>query len=213
MSGILNSAQEMYLHELRNEPDKLIKEMELFAAEKKIPILDWKSAEFLEQIILIHRPKKVLEIGTAIAYSSIRIARHLRLKASLDTIEKSKDNIKLAAGYIQRAKLISSIKIFEGEAFEIIPKLKIKYDFIFLDADKQDYEKLFYLSLNLLKKGGVIFIDNLLWHGYVASKTVPDEYQISTKFIRQFNQLFLNQTGLKTTILPIGDGIGLGVKI
>jgi predicted O-methyltransferase YrrM len=213
MSKILYERQQAYLTSLRNPPDVLLKEMEEFALEKKIPILDWKAAEFLEELILIHRPKRVLEIGTAIAYSSIRIARHLRKKAVLDTIEKSKNNITLATEFIQRAKLNFSINILEGDALEIMPALEKKYDLIFLDADKEDYEKLFYYSLMLLKKHGVLFIDNLLWHGYAAARTVPASFSKSTKIIREFNKLFISQTSLKTTIIPIGDGIGLGVKV
>lgn len=213
MPKILYERQLSYLSSLRNPPDALLKEMEEFALEKRIPILDWKAAEFLQQLVLIHRPKRVLEIGTAIAYSSIRIARHLRKKGILDTIEKSRDNIKLANKFIKRAKLNSSINILEGDAFVIMPHLETKYDLVFLDADKEDYEKLFFYSLMLLKKSGVIFIDNLLWHGYAAAKSVPTGYRKSTKIIRDFNKLFVNQSGLKAVILPVGDGIGLGVKV
>jgi len=213
MPKILYERQQVYLSTLRNPPDALLKEMEEFALGKKIPILDWNSAEFLEELILIHRPKRVLEIGTAIAYSSIRIARQLRKKAVLDTIEKSKNNITLATEFIKRAKLGSSINILEGDALEIMPSLGKKYDLIFLDADKQDYEKLFYYSLMLLKKHGILFVDNLLWHGYPAARSVPASFSKSTKIIREFNKLFTSQTSLKTTIIPIGDGIGLGVKV
>lgn len=213
MSNILYEDQVEYLTSLRNQVDPLLKEMEKFAAEKKIPILDWMSAEFLEQLVLVSKPKNVLEIGMAIGYSSIRIARKLRKNSSFDTIEKSKNNIKLAKEYIKRAKLTSSINILEGDALEIMPVLDKKYDLIFLDADKEDYEKLFHYSVMLLKKGGVLFVDNLLWHGYPAAKSVPESYKKSTKIIREFNKMFMNSIALHSTILSIGDGIGLGVKL
>ena len=73
--------------------------------------------------------------------------------------------------------------------------------------------KLFEYSIIILKKGGLIFIDNLLWHGYAGSKEVPMEYKTSTKLIREFNKFFTSQANLKTSILPVGDGIGLGIKI
>jgi len=213
MSNILYDDQVKYLTFLRNESKSLIKEMEIYAAKNKIPILDWMSAEFLEQLITVSKPKSVLEIGTAIGYSSIRIASKLRQKALLDTIEKSKNNIKLAKEYIRRAKLTSSINILEGDALEIMPGLDKKYNLIFLDADKEDYEKLFHYSLMLLKKGGVLFVDNLLWHGYAAAKSVPESHTKSTKIIREFNKMFMNSTELQSVILSIGDGIGLGVKL
>lgn len=210
---ILYPDQLNYLGKLRGNIDPLIYEMEQFAASRHIPILDWKAAELLEHIILIKHPKKVLEIGTAIAYSSIRIASVLSNDGKIDTIEKSKDNIKLASGYIKRSGLNSKINLIEGNAFDIIPKFKSKYEFIFLDADKQDYEKLFYMSLPLLKKGGVIFIDNLLWHGFAAAKKVPASFKKSAIQVRDFNIIFMNEPNLKATILPVGDGIGWGVKL
>ena len=213
MTKIIYDNQINYLSSLRISDDPLIEEMEEFAAKKGIPILHWKSAEFLEQLISTAKPKRVLEIGTAIAYSSIRIAKRLQENATLDTIEKSINNIRLAEGYITRAKLHSSVKILKGDALEIIPILEHDYDFIFLDSDKQDYERLFHYSLMLLKKGGIIFVDNLLWHGYAASKIVPASFQKSTKIIREFNKVFISSSALQSSILPIGDGIGFGVKI
>lgn len=128
-------------------------------------------------------------------------------------MEKSKNNIKLANEFVKKAKLGNTINIIEGDALDIMPQLEKRYDLIFLDADKQDYERLFFYSLMILKKGGILFVDNLLWHGYAASRTLPVSYKNSTKIIRNFNELFLNQTSLKTTILPVGDGVGIGIKI
>lgn len=213
MSEIINPHQLKYLESFRPEPDPLILEMEQLAADKKIPILDWKSAELLEQILLLIKPKRVLEIGTAIAYSSIRIARKLKKKGYVDTIEKSLDNISLASEFIKKAGLENQINLIEGNAKEVMPLLDKKYDLIFIDADKEDYEKVFYYSLMLLKKGGVLFVDNLLWHGYPASSKVPPSYKNSTKYIREFNKLFVNQSALVTSIYPVGDGVGIGVRI
>lgn len=213
MPKILYKAQQDYLNSLRKDVGPLLQEMEKFASQNKIPILDKDSAQFLEQMISMHRPKEVLEIGMAIGYSTIRIANNLKTKGSIDTIEISKDNIKLAKDFINRSDVKSKINIVEGDALKIMPERGEKYEFIFLDADKEDYEKLFYYALLLLKKRGVIFIDNLLWHGYAASSKVPDGFKRSTEQIRKFNKLFISQRALKTTIVPIGDGIGLGVKV
>jgi predicted O-methyltransferase YrrM len=213
MPDIINKIQLDYLKTLRTGGDPLINEMEEFAAKNKIPILDWKAAELLERLILISRPKRVLEIGMAIGYSTIRMAKVIRKKGIIDTVEKSKDNIALAGEFIERSGLSDKIQIIEGDALSVMPSLQKKYNLIFLDADKEDYEKLFYYSLMLLKKGGIIFIDNLLWHGYTAAARVPASYKKSTHIIREFNRLFLDHPALKATILPVGDGIGLGVKI
>jgi predicted O-methyltransferase YrrM len=213
MDKIIYPNQLDYISSLRGEVDPLLKEMEEFAAVKKIPILNWNSAELLEAIILSQKPKRVLEIGTAIAYSSIRIARVLEENGILDTIEKSIDNIKLAMDYIKRSGEKSKINLIEGNALLLMPQFEDEYDFIFLDADKQDYEKLIFNSLVLLKKGGIIFVDNLLWHGYAANGEVPSSHINGAKQIREFNKIFVSQPNLKTTILPVGDGIGIGVKL
>lgn len=212
MENIICPEQQAYLESIRREEDPLILEMEQYAKEHRVPVLDWKSVEFLEQLILIYRPKRVLEIGTAIAYSSIHIARRLRKKGRLFTIEHSADNLKLAEENIRQSGYIDKIKLVEGNALDVMPKMKKKFDFIFLDADKEDYKALFDLSMVLLKKGGVMFVDNLLWHGYTASKQVPKKFQTSTGHIRKFNEEFLSHPDLNASILPIGDGIGLGVK-
>ena len=213
MDKILYPAQSKYLNQFKDQNDALIKEMEKYAAEHNVPILNWQSAAFLEILIRMINPKRVLEIGTAIAYSSIRIARNLKKKGIVHTIEKSKDNIVLAKGYIKKSGVEEKIKIMAGNAFEIMPELEKKYDFIFLDADKNEYSRLFELSIVLLKKGGVIMVDNLLWHGHAAVEKVPAKYKTSREYIRDFNKEFMANPRLKASIIPVGDGLGIGVKI
>ena len=212
MSKIFYPAQEKYISSFRKDQDVLINEIEAFAKEHSVPILSWQAAEFIEQLVLMINPRRVLEIGTAIAYTTIRIARNLKKKSIIHTIELSEDNIETAKEYIEQSGVGEKIKLIEGDALSVMPRLKKKYDLIFLDADKEDYKRLFDYSMVLLKRGGVIVIDNLLWQGYAAASKVPSKYKESTKHIREFNKLFIEQPNLRTTILPIGDGIGLGVK-
>ena len=213
MNKILLNNQHDYISSFRKQPDELIVEMESYAKEHNVPILSWQSAEFLEQLVLIKSPKRVLELGTAIAYSTIRVARQLDGKSVIHSIEKSQENISVAKEFIAKSGLSARIKLLEGDAINVMPQLKKKYDIIFLDADKEDYKRLFDYSLVLLRKGGLLIVDNLLWHGYAASNRVPANYKESTNHIREFNSLFMNQPNLKTSIIPVGDGIGLGVKI
>ena len=213
MNKIILSNQLEYLSSFRKPLDTLIEEMESFAKEHNVPILSWHSAEFLEQLVILKNPRRVLELGTAIAYSTIRIARQLKGKSVIHSIEKSTDNITTAKDFISKSGLSTKIKLLEGDAVNVMPQLKKKYDIIFLDADKEDYKRLFDYSLVLLRKGGLLVVDNLLWHGYAASTRVPTQYKESTNHIREFNLLFMNQPNLKTSIIPVGDGIGLGVKI
>jgi predicted O-methyltransferase YrrM len=213
MDKIILSTQLDYISSFRKKTDTLIEEMETFAKEHNVPILSWQSAEFLEQLVLMKNPRRVLELGTAIGYSTIRVARNLKGKSVIHSIEKSADNIAVAKDFIAKSGMMSKIKVLEGDAVNVMPQLKKKYDIIFLDADKEDYKRLFDYSLVLLRKGGIMVVDNLLWHGYSASTRVPSQYRESTRHIREFNLLFMNQPNLKTSIIPIGDGLGIGVKI
>ncbi len=213
MKEIIHPEQKKYISSFDKESDELILAMESYARKNSVPILSRDSAKLMELLIQIYKPERVLEVGTAIAYTTIRIARNLESRSKIHTIEFSKDNARLAKSNIERSGLSKKIKLFFGDAKEVMPALKQKYDFIFLDADKKDYAELFKLAMKLLIKNGVIFIDNLLWHGFTASKEVPEKYKTSTKFIRDFNNIFMNHPALKTVILPVGDGIGLGVKI
>lgn len=212
MNKIISSVQSDYIKSFRKKPDGLIEEMEAYAKEHSVPILSWQSAEFIEQLVLIKNPKRVLELGMAIAYTSIRIARNLKGKSVIHTIEKSADNVTVAKEFISKSGVGTKIKILEGDAINIMPQLKKKYDLIFLDADKEDYKRLFDYSLVLLRRGGLLVVDNLLWHGYAASSRVPQNYKESTRHIREFNNLFMNQPNLTTSIIPLGDGLGIGVK-
>ena len=212
MSDILQPRQKKYLESFIGESDPLILEMESYAEKFKVPILARDSAAFLEQLVIMNKPQKVLEIGTAIAYSSIRIARNLGQGCSIDTLEKSMDNAKIAEKNISKSGLAGKINLIFGDALETIVKINYDYDFIFLDADKEDYRELFELAVKKLKKGGVIFVDNLLWHGYAASGRVPAKQKASTGHIRNFNKTFTAAPYLNSTILPVGDGVGIGIK-
>jgi predicted O-methyltransferase YrrM len=212
MSKIFNPVLLKYISVFKKESDELLREMEVYARENNIPILAWQSAEFIEQIIRMLDPKRVLELGTAIAYTTIRIARELKGKSQIHTIEKSTNNISTAKRFVEKSRLGMKIKLLEGDALNIMPQLKKKYDLIFLDSDKEDYKRLFDYSMVLLKRRGVIIVDNLLWQGYVASSRVPQKYKESTKHIREFNKIFMSQPNLKATILPVGDGLGFGIK-
>lgn len=213
MADIIYPDQENYLEIANKTDDKLILEMERFAKENNIPILERISANFLEKLVYIYSPQKCLEIGMAIGYSTIRVAKILKKETKIDTIEFSKQNIIWAKSYIEKSGCEKKINILEGDAKDIMAGMNHIYDFIFLDADKEDYMELLDLSLGALKKGGVILVDNLLWKGYVASEKIPEKYKKSTELIREFNAKFLNLPNLNSSILPIGDGLGLGIKL
>ena len=131
MSKIFYPSQEKYISSFRKEQDDLINEMGTFAKEHNVPILSWQSAEFIEQLVLITNPKRVLEIGTAIAYTTVRIARNLKKNSVIHTIELSEENIEIAKKYIEQSGDGEKIKLIEGDALSVMPRLKkkIRFDF------------------------------------------------------------------------------------
>lgn len=203
-----------YLQELRKPVSPQLKVMENYARHNKIPIIDWYSGELLEFVMTLKNPKRVLELGTAIGYSAIRIIKQLSEEATLTTIEKSPGNIAKAREYFEQSGYAKRITLLAGEAKGILPTLTGQFDAVFLDADKRDYAELFELTEPFITPGGLIVIDNLLWRGYVAEsdENIPESYLPSTRLLREFNTMFFNHPAFKTMLLPIGDGIGLGIK-
>lgn len=208
MADILNPEHTAYLNSLKR--DSVFGELENFAFINKIPVIGWNTAEFLELIVTIKNPAKILEIGTAIGYSAIRMLSGCAKNTTIDTIELSRDNIPLAKNNFIKYGVQERIRLLEGNATDILPGLGT-YDLVFLDADKKYYISLFQPVLNRLKQGGVLIVDNLLWKGEVASPS--EKKKVSSDILREFNKLFLSEETLKSTIIPVGDGIGLAVKL
>ncbi len=214
MASFINIVQFAYLQEFRKPVSPQLKVMENYARHNKIPIIDWYSGELLEFVMALKNPKRVLELGTAIGYSAIRIIKQLAEDATLTTIEKSPGNIAKAREYFEQSGYASRINLLTGEARDILPTLTGQFDAVFLDADKRDYAELFELTDPLIAPGGLIVADNILWRGYVAEmdENIPESYLASTRLMREFNKMFFHHPSYKTMILPIGDGVGLGIK-
>lgn len=199
------------LHNLKDRNNDLI-QLRQFAQANKIPIIDEITADFYSQILQISKPKLLLEIGTAIGFSAILAAQCLSSDAQIITVEKSTDNIKLARENFAKFDIHSKIELLEGDAKQILPSLNRNFDFIFLDADKQDYLELLPLIIDNLQAGGILFVDNLLWKGEVADYSKKLR-KAGVEILREFNIRFINHAKLNSTILPIGDGVGLAIKI
>lgn len=212
---MLDERQKNYVYSFIKKSDDLnLNEMAAFAAEKKIPILDELSLQFLKQLFTIKKPKFFLEIGAAICYSTISLAKIADWDLEFVALEKSSDNYKLAKEFITKNRLENKINLILCEAKDYLKTCNREFDFIFLDADKEDYEELFYLSIENLNTEGIIFVDNLLWHGYAAEsiERIPQNFLASSMHIKKFNQIFIEDKRLFSQIYPIGDGIGVGIK-
>jgi caffeoyl-CoA O-methyltransferase len=213
IDAIIRPEQAEYLERLTPDNTGLVAEMEEYAAEHHVPIADREVARFLEITARSCGARRVLEIGMAIGYSALHIARALPEGGEVVTIEPSEEMIERSEHYLSRASLRERVTIERGFALEVIPRLEGPFDMVFLDAVKQEYASYLELSLPLLRAGGVVLADNLLWGGQVAGEIRSEDQTASTQALREFNQVFIRHPQLLAVVLPVGDGLGYAVKL
>ena len=213
LDAIIKREQAEYLDQLLPDSDELLAEMEAYAAEHRVPIADREVALFLEITARAIGAKCALECGMAIGYSVIHLARAMPADGLVVTIDPSDEMIKAADGFLKRARVRDRVRIEKGYALEVIPKLSETFDLLFIDAVKEEYRGYLDLALPKVRTGGVVICDNLLWGGQVAGEINSPDQKSSTEALREFNRYFVNHSGLRSEVLPVGDGLGFGVKL
>src|SRR5690625_2407947 len=210
----MNQELDAYLRTLLPGREKGFTEMEYTALQNHIPIMDPVSMQFVSQLIQVHRPENILEIGTAIGYSALRMADAYP-NTKVTTIEKEESRFLQAKENIKIFEKQEQIDLVYGDALEILPKLPPEsFQMVFIDAAKGQYKYFFELSHPLLKKNGIILSDNVLFRGYVTepdSIKHPRHKQIVKK-LRAYNQFIAEHPNYHTSIAPIGDGIAISIK-
>ena len=166
---------------------------------------------FLAIISKLIKPFNVLEIGTYTGYSTLCIAEGLNPEGMIHTIDKNEELLQIQNKYFEKSGLRNQIKQYTGDALAIIPKLKFDFDMVFLDADKENYVKYLELISPILKPGGVLLTDNVLWHGKILENS--ENQDRVTRLIDNFNKKIVEDKSLKTVMLPIRDGISLTLKL
>jgi predicted O-methyltransferase YrrM len=194
---------------LLTQNDPLLVEMEAYAAEHRVPIADREVARFVEITARITGARKALEIGMAIGYTVVHLARGMGEQGLVVTIDPSDEMIQAATGYLKRAGLLDRVEIKRGKALGVMPELQETFDLLFIDAVKEEYSQYLDLGLQRLRSGGVVIVDNLLWGGKVAG----DDDESSTVALREFNRYFINHPQLLAEVLAVGDGLGYAVKL
>jgi predicted O-methyltransferase YrrM len=209
--AIIQRDQAEYLDTLTTQNDSLLAEMEDYAAEHRVPIADREVALFLEITARAIRAQKVLEIGMAIGYSVVHLARGMGRGGTVVTIEPSDEMINAATNFLKRASLSDNVQIQRGKALDVMPHLTDTFDILYIDALKEEYAQYLDLGLPLLRSGGVVIVDNLLWGGRVAQPAANND-ESSTRALREFNRYFMSHPQLRSEILSVGDGLGYAVK-
>ena len=179
------------------------------ALEDHIPIIMDDTLEVIEKYLRKMKPKRILEIGTAVGYSAICFSNFLDKNGIIDTIERDKERIKEAKINIKNMDLEKVIHIYEGDALEILPKLNNKYDVVFIDAAKGKYPFFLKESLRMINKNGIIFADNILYKGYVLSDYNKHKQRTAVRNLREYIKEISENPNLETKILEVGDGLAI----
>jgi len=205
MSGILNTKVEEYLADLLPKRDEVISEMERYAKKHDVPIIGPVVARMIYLVAQISDAKRIFEMGSAIGYSTIWLARAAGPEAEVYYTDGDPANAARARGYFKRAGVENSIQIMTGDAVNLIDQVPGEFDLIFIDVDKHQYPEALRKAVPRLRSGGLLLTDNVLWSGKVSRKSTDGR----TRAIQQFNKLIYSSSELFPIIIPLRDGVAV----
>lgn len=213
MSNIVNDKVENYIRETLKPSQGLLRDLELYAEENSVPIIHKEVADLLRVILKLKRPKKILELGCAIGYSSLFFADVLDGDVEIVTTERNPIMLDRAQDNIKKAGMEDRIKILVGNAEETLKDLEGTFDMIFIDAAKGHYKMFFDMLIGKLNHGGIVISDNILYKGMIAS----DDYVVRrkktiVKRMRTYLDYICDLEGISTSLIPIGDGLAISYK-
>ncbi|AWX55360.1 MULTISPECIES: O-methyltransferase [Brevibacillus] len=208
---ITNPAIDDYVSSLVPERSLLLKRLEQEAAEENIPIVQLPSAQVMRMLLLLHRPKAILEVGTAIGYSTIWLAEAAP-EARIVTMDIDEDRLVRARENIKEAGCADRVEILSRDATLGLPE-SYQFDCLFIDAAKGQYRVFLDLYLPLLREGGLVISDNVLFRGLVATPEEAGKRQrpMVDKLL-SYNSHLMERPDLETTFIPVGDGLAISMK-
>lgn len=212
---IVNERLTVYINSLDKGNTPLLNEIEKEAVSSYVPIIRKETQSLLKVLIQMKKPKNILEVGTAVGFSSILMGEYSDENTKITTIEKYEKRIPIAKNNFKRAGMEEKITLLEGDALEIMSQLDNGYDFIFMDAAKGQYINFLPQVRRLLSKGGVLVSDNVLQDGDI----IESRYAVNRRNrtihgrMREYLYEITHSEDFETTILPIGDGVTISVKI
>lgn len=212
---IVNDRIVTYIHSLESPNSKILEKIEKQAHIDKVPIIRKEMESFLRVMLTIKKPKRILELGTAVGYSAILMSECIDEDATITTIENYDKRIPVAKENITQAGKENVIELLEGDAMEIMPTLESnQFDFVFMDAAKAQYIYFLPEVLRLMKDGAVLVTDNVLQEGdLIESKYVVRRRDRTIhKRMREYMEAVKKHPMLETSIVSIGDGITISVK-
>jgi caffeoyl-CoA O-methyltransferase len=204
-SGYIQDDVEQYLYNLLPERDAVISEMEAYAAEHRVPIIGPAVGRLLALLSQVSNAKRIFEMGSAIGYSTIWLARSAGPRAQVFYTDGDSANAERARQYFRRAGVANRISVNVGDALQLLAKTKGKFDLIFNDVDKNQYPDALRVALPKLKRGGLFVTDNTLWSGKAARTAAADDS--NTRSIQEFNRLVYATKELYPVLIPLRDGV------
>lgn len=203
-----------FIHSLQRDDEGIVGEIEREALADEVPIIRKETKEWIKTMLLIKKPRKVLEVGTAVGFSSIYMSQFLPEGGHITTIEKWEPRIEKARINFARAGVENVITLLEGDAAERLKEIQDSFDFIFMDAAKGQYIHFLPDVIRLLAKDGVLISDNVLQDGEILDSRYVVERRNRTIHSRMREYLYVlkNHESLETSVIPLGDGVALSVK-
>jgi predicted O-methyltransferase YrrM len=214
MRTIVPEPIEQYLAALNRLPDSILKDIAEEGRRMKLPLIDAEVGGLLRVLALAVRARRVLEIGTAIGYSGIWLAGALPPDGALISMEIDPDRARRARDNFARAGLGDRANVMVGDSSLLLAKVSGPFDLIFQDGDKLQYTPMLDRLVNLLRPGGLLVTDNVLWSGEVVPGFIADPQQPAedTRAIADYNNRLSADTRLLTAIVPLRDGVAISVK-
>ncbi len=212
---IVDERMVTFIHSLETENSEILEMIEKEALDTYVPIIRKEMQSFLKVLLAIKKPKRILEVGTAVGFSAILMSEYAPEDCHITTIEKYEKRIPIALENFKRAGKEDKITLLEGDAMEILKGLNDKYDFVFMDAAKGQY--IYYMPevIRLLEKDGVFVTDNVLQDGDIIESRFAVERRNRTIHSRMREYLYelKHHDLLETSIIPLGDGVALSTKV
>jgi caffeoyl-CoA O-methyltransferase len=210
-SAFLEEKVDEYLYALLPKRDAVLREIEEYAAQHDVPIIGPAVARLLSLQVMISGAKRIFEMGSAIGYSTIWLARAAGPGAEIFYTDGDPANAKRASEYFRRAGVAKRIRIQTGDALEVLRKSGGKFDAVFCDVNKDQYPAALRIAVRKVRRGGLFLADNTLWSGKVASTAADDD--VHTRGIQEFNRLVYNSKELFPVLLPLRDGFSICRKL
>lgn len=204
-----------FIHSLETENSEILEQVEKEALDSYVPIIRKEMQSFLKVLLAMKKPKRILEVGTAVGFSALLMSEYAPADCQITTIEKYEKRIPIARENFKRAGKETQITLLEGDAMEILKGFTGSFDFIFMDAAKGQY--IYYLPevLRLLEKNGVLVSDNVLQEGEIIESRFAVERRNRTIHSRMREYLYelKHHPLLETSIIPLGDGVSVSIKV